>query len=58
MSNPFKLVSTLDGPAEANEVQDAWRGHGLQATRSICGRHAGRLNSSRTSTMGSGGWPF
>jgi hypothetical protein len=28
-SNPFKLVSTLDGPAGANEVEDAWRGHGL-----------------------------
>jgi hypothetical protein len=29
MSNPFKLVSTLDGPARANEVGVAWRGHGL-----------------------------
>jgi hypothetical protein len=28
-SNPFKLVSTLDEPAGANEVEDAWRGHGL-----------------------------
>jgi hypothetical protein len=28
-SHPVKLVSTLDGPAGANEVEDAWRGHGL-----------------------------
>jgi hypothetical protein len=28
-SHPVKLVSTLDGPAGANEVEDAWHGHGL-----------------------------
>jgi hypothetical protein len=28
-SNPLTLVSTLDGPAGANEVEDAWHGHGV-----------------------------
>jgi hypothetical protein len=28
-TNPFKLVSTLDGPAGGNEVEDAWSGHEL-----------------------------
>jgi hypothetical protein len=29
MSHPVKLMSTLDGPARVNEVEDAWRGRGL-----------------------------
>jgi hypothetical protein len=57
-SHPVKLVSTLDGPAGANEVGDAWHGHGLPSEALDLWAACRRARLFEDVDYGSGAWLF